>query len=113
MTAPEILGRLESCRFNFTCEAELQEGIANLLPEFLREYRLSDQDRIDFFGAGVGIEVKVSGSNSDIIRQLHRYAQSLEITALILFTTKSRHLRGLPSAINGKAVFGHIQRSMC
>lgn len=102
-----ICALLDSHRFNFQTEGELQNGIAAVLTDqripFVREHRLTGADRIDFLAAGLGIEIKVGGSLSAIIRQLHRYAQSAEITALLLVTTKASHLE-YPQSLNGKPV---------
>jgi hypothetical protein len=95
-------------RFRFGAEHELQEGIAQVLSTasiaFRREVRLSDEDRIDFLcEGGVGLEVKVDGSLAALTRQLHRYAQSAEVRALVVVTSRVR-LSALPREINGKAV---------
>jgi hypothetical protein len=100
---------LRSCRFVCTNEAELQRAIAQALESagivFQREYRLGDAGRVDFYipAGRVGIEVKVKGSPSSVIRQLHGYAGHAEIDGLILASTKASH-RGFPDAMQGKPV---------
>lgn len=88
-------------------EAELQEAIAVALThqgrEFRREVALSKQDRIDFLVGPIGIEVKVGGSRSALIRQLHRYAQHGAITQLLVITTLHK-LTALPEALNEKPI---------
>lgn len=81
-------------------EQSLQDALAAVLPH-LREYALSPEDRVDFFLDGEALEVKVSGSVSQVLRQLHRYAQHEAVTSLILVTTRMVH-RNLPSIIHGK-----------
>lgn len=106
-----IIKLVERTRFHYSSEADLQDGLALVFPNAKREYSLTPTDRIDFLADGVGIEVKTHGANTDILRQLHRYAQSEEIDALILLTTISRHKVGLPAEMNGKPVFCAIIRS--
>ena len=97
----DIIRSLHSVQFHCNSEEELQDGIAELFPSAEREVRLSGTDRIDFLIGGIGIEVKMAGSLAGVTRQLHRYAQSERVNALILVTTKHRHDM-LPSYINGK-----------
>lgn len=99
----EVLETLASARFHFQEEAELQAGIAQVLPTARREVRLNEKDRIDFLLDGIGIEVKTDGATSDVMRQLHRYANSGDISALILVTNRARH-RNVPNCIDGKPV---------
>lgn len=97
---------LHSYRFNFTSEDELQTAVEAVLNEnkieFLREFQLSKKDRIDFLIGSVGLEIKIGFSYADVIRQLHRYAQSDRIEALILLTSRLQH--SMPLEINGKTL---------
>jgi hypothetical protein len=107
-----VTAALRAQRLNFTTEAELQQGIAAALKVagviFEREVKLSSTDRIDFLLAyGLGIEVKVDGSISALLRQLHRYAQRPEIARLLVVSSLFR-LNNLPAEINGKPVAIHI-----
>ncbi len=100
----EIADCLRHARFNFNSEAELQSGVQRFLSAkytVQAEVELSRMDRIDFLIGGIGIELKVDGSRADVIRQLHRYAQSDRIEALILVTSRTRH-NDMPETINGK-----------
>lgn len=94
-------------RFHHANERELQNGIAAVLSEagfmFERERRLAPGDIIDFFLDGLGIEVKVAGSQAEVIRQLHRYAQHAEITELLLVSSRLR-LGQLPDSLRGKPI---------
>eukprot|EP01037_Dinobryon_pediforme_P011468 gene11468-11562_t len=68
--------RLKNARFILTDEKKLQAQIMERLEGYMdieREYRLSPKDVIDFFGNGIGIEVKIKGSAKEIYRQLERY----------------------------------------
>lgn len=93
----------------FPSEEALQSAIAAALAArgvpFEREVSLSRADRIDFVVLGrVGLEVKVGGALAAVTRQLHRYAQSERLAALMLVTTRTRHL-AVPSSLNGKHVW--------
>lgn len=94
-------------------EADLQVQIELRLKEheieFEREVALSDADRIDFLVAGgMGVEVKVAGSLSDLTRQLHRYALSYRVTRLMVVSTLLRH-GALPASLNHKPIeFVHL-----
>jgi len=110
MAAADVAAIAEQIRahaYAFTDERELQDGLAIVLADVAglhREHSFSPQDRIDFLlPDGVGIEVKIDGSLSDLARQVHRYAQREEITALIVVTNRLR-LAELPETINGKPV---------
>lgn len=95
-------------RYRIGSEAEFQDGLARVLEIHAivhrREYDLGPHfGRIDFFlpGLFIGIELKVKGSPSEAMRQLHRYAKSPDIQALILVTVRSR--TGFePAQINSK-----------
>lgn len=95
---------IESRRFNFVHEAELQDGIEQAFTAdgfaFTREHRLGGRDRIDFMFETIGLEVKVDGSPALVLKQLHRYAQSDEVAGLVLVTSRLRHQ--LPDRLNDK-----------
>jgi hypothetical protein len=57
---------------------------------------------------GLGIELKVDGSVAEVGRQLQRYAQSEQITTLMLVTTLRRHRTLNAATFNGKKV--HVVR---
>lgn len=105
---PEELAEvIERHQFSFGSEADLQEGIEQVLRgcgvEFRREVRLTRQDRIDFMVGRVGLEVKTGGSISALTRQVHRYAQLDEVDAIVVVAGLER-LTDLPGVINGKPV---------
>jgi hypothetical protein len=103
-----IAQALRAATFTFTSEAELQDGIALALQSaqivFTREVRLTPRNRIDFFVAGgTGIEVKVDGSLSALVRQLHRYAELENVRELVVVTSLIR-LSRLPPDLCGKPI---------
>ena len=110
MSPEAIIKALKAYNLASGTEEELQAAIAVALTNecipFRREHRLSDADRIDFIVERVGIEVKVGGSTSALIRQVHRYAQSEELDAIVVVTTRGHHQ--IPKdEINGRQVIVH------
>lgn len=107
-TTPEaVLSLLSGYTFTFTGERELQDRIDIVLGtsgmEFTREHVLSPKDRIDFLVGGVGIEVKIGGSSTGLIRQIHRYVQHDAVQSLVVVVGAAR-LAQLPAVVNGKRV---------
>lgn len=103
----ELAKLLSRTRLPSGNEAALQLAIEQALRSaevsFEREKRLSAADRIDFLAAGgIGIEAKVRYPKRAIYRQLERYAERIEVTALILVTGTAI---GVPPALNGKPIF--------
>lgn len=100
----EVLTR----RFRYQNEKELQAGIhAVLKPNHFvkREVPLSKGGIIDFFlDDGIGIEVKIGGHWSEVLRQLMGYAEASEVRGLLLFTTKCRLDNMIPTELNRKPV---------
>lgn len=106
--AARVAAVIKGQSYRYAGEGQLQEGIAGALDAagiaHQREVRLSGADRIDFLvDAGLGIEVKIAGQSAAAARQLGRYAQSGQVTELMLVTTRARH-RDLPRVIGGKPV---------
>lgn len=97
---------IEQHRFRSFDESSLQAGIELLLQEqgveFEREKRVGDC-RFDFWIEGMVVEVKIKGSVSDLLRQLHRYAE-LDLVKDLLVVTTSMRLCRLPTSILGKAI---------
>lgn len=107
-----ILTIIQSRRYRFTNEDELQRGIADTLEKcgvaFRREAILSPGERIDFLlECGVGIEVKIAYPRNMLLRQLQRYAESGHIYSLLVVTPLSR-LGHLPTPLHGKPVHGLV-----
>ena len=103
-------------------ERRLQDEIeAKLRPEtgsshsrsMRREHVLTERDRIDFLiqetvwptdaRFGIGIEVKVDGTLSELVRQLQRYAQHDLVDGLLVVSTRAR-LHAVPTTLSGKPV---------
>lgn len=112
MNAAELALLIESRLLPSRTEERLQEAISDLLTlssvEFIREARLSDQDRPDFLVGDVAIEVKISGGVSEVTRQLHRYAQHDCVKEILLVTSRMQLAR-VPSELSGKPVRVAVQ----
>jgi hypothetical protein len=98
-----VLGRR---RVRFTTEAELQDGLAQVLTleriGFDRELVLGPKDRVDFLvGGTIALEVKIGGGLAAVTRQLHRYAQHDRVQELLLVSSRLS-LANLPPTLNGK-----------
>lgn len=98
---------LELYRYDESSEDALQRGVAEALAAaelpFAREVPLTRWDRIDFLVNGIGVECKIGGSLSDLVRQLHRYAQAEQVDALVVVTTRASLAR-VPASFNGKPI---------
>jgi hypothetical protein len=99
---------LKGYRYNVGSECAFQRGVLDALTqsqiECEPEYDLGPGfGRIDLFlpKARIGIELKVKGSPSQILRQLYRYAQCPSVTSLLLITSRPR-LNPIPLFIHGK-----------
>jgi hypothetical protein len=99
---------LKTYRYSVGSEDSFQRSLEQVLLRhhisFLREHQLGPEyGRIDFYlpDRKFGIELKVKGSPSQALRQLHRYAQCPDIRALILMTARAR-LALAPATINGR-----------
>jgi hypothetical protein len=105
--AETVAGLISEYRYVIGNEREFQEGLSRVLElshvPFLREHDLGPFGRIDFFlpESEIGIELKVKGSLTAVLRQLHQYALSPGIQSLILVTTRDRLTR-VPQTLNGK-----------
>lgn len=108
MTTPslEVVTSALRARYRFIHEKELQRGIGIQLARakitYAPEVRLSDDDRIDFLIGDLGVEVKIKGSQKDVIEQLLRYAQHERIGSLLLVTTRLQHLVDFPATLHDK-----------
>jgi hypothetical protein len=89
---------IRSHRLRFGTEAQLQEDVATMLTgigmHFVRELRLSESDRIDFYLPDhcAGIECKVDGGPTPVASQLLRYAQHDDVKTLLLITSRRSHV---------------------
>jgi hypothetical protein len=101
----EVVAAIEAHRFAYVDEDELQQGLAEVLAPFgvRREVRLNARCRIDLLAGRVGIELKIGGSAAALLRQVERYAELPELDALVVVTSRVRHLQPVDEA-NGKPV---------
>ena len=92
----------------FADELRLQDAIERVLKgaehAYEREVVLAPGDRIDFLVGNIGIEVKVEGSPTEVVRQLIRYADSPRVARLVLVTARARLAARVPASINGKPI---------
>lgn len=118
MIRDRIIAALTRRRFQVTTEAKLADAIAGVLVEdgfdvrreveVIRkvEMKLTEEGRarglagsvggerigrIDFVVDRCGLELKVQGGDSEVLRQVHRYAGSGCFDELLLITTRARH----------------------
>lgn len=102
----KVIAALRSYKFRFRNEAELQNGIARVLEQegisFERERPLG-RDRVDFFAAGIAIEIKIDSSLAEVTRQLHRYSQHPDVLEVLLVTCRMLHDR-MPDKMSDKDV---------
>lgn len=101
-----LLAQLSKYKLSLNAEKILQKEIAEVLRQFqpADEFRLDDNNIIDFYlpGTGIGIEVKIKGSRKEIYKQCLRYCEFDRIKILVLVTNRSL---GFPKTINGKPCY--------
>lgn len=89
--------------YDCTDEYRLQDGCAVVLAArgfaVEREVSLSRADRIDLLVGQIGIECKVDGSPSAVVRQCLRYLNVPRIAALVLVTGRASVGRLLPNRV--------------
>lgn len=105
----DILSLFERVRFRFVSEKTLQEGIELALTKagipFVREKALSERDRPDFMiDESIALEIKTKGSIAQAIRQVNRYTEHHDVSAVVLIGTP-QWLSRMPGVIGGKPVF--------
>jgi len=96
-TANGLAGILRQYRIRFDTERKMQEDIRDILKacdiKFVRERKFPGGP-IDFLtDAGVGIECKVDGAPSAVLRQLLRYVEEGQssLKEMLLVTSKGQH----------------------
>lgn len=100
----DIRNKILKYKYPLESEKELQELLFEFVLEkegYLREYRLSSQDIVDFYQPElkIAIEVKIKGGSSEIYRQIQRYCRHESVKQVILVSSKAM---GLPDEIEGK-----------
>lgn len=102
-----LVDAIEDYRYNIQNEMDFHKGLEQAFAEahleVVHEYNLGKSGNIDFFLDGIGIEVKVKGSSSAVLRQIYKYLECDEVKEIILVTTKNTH-RGMPNELLGKSV---------
>lgn len=105
ITATDVAAAIRSFRFRYVDEDQLQEGLAGALArrgfDVQREVRLDARNRIDLMVGRVGIEVKVAGKASDVLRQCTRYLALDALDELVLVSSRVRHMHP-PQTLAGK-----------
>src|SRR5690349_10516311 len=106
-----VIGTLKSIfsrvRLPMNAEREFQDAVSRLIASegitHQREYWGTRRDRLDFFlpVSGVALELKVWSSEAALLRQLKRYADLPEVTAVVLI---SRRPWKLPETLSGKPI---------
>jgi hypothetical protein len=90
------------------CQEQMEQHFRELGIGFIREFRLDEHSRIDFYfpNSGLGLEVKAgkSWSRKKVYRQVERYTRSPEIRGVILATGRAQ---SLPALINDKPIRLH------
>lgn len=103
--AEQIAVALEGHRFRGHAERDYQRGVEQVLQargiDYLREYRLTAADRIDFLAGSVGIEVKMKAQRSLVLRQLSRYAQAEAVSSLLLVCAIAPPVGQMPEEVGG------------
>lgn len=114
MSAEQLAVLLSGYRYRGACEDDYQQSVARVLEqegvEHRREVRLSARDRIDFMVGALGVEVKMQGSTTRLLRQLGRYAEHEDVEELLLVATSTRLVRGIPERIHGVSVSAMVLR---
>lgn len=113
LSSDRLTKMLSTWKLEVLTEDRMQACLATVFEEeaieFAREVSLGKRDRIDFLVGSVGVECKVSGSDTEVLRQLGRYAECDRIGELLLVTSKASHrsLHGIE--IVGKRISVHWQ----
>lgn len=105
--AARVIQIVRSVRVDLSTEKQAQADVERVLNQagfvFAREFPLTKRDVIDFMIDGVGLELKLKGSQKkDVYRQLCRYARHTHVDSLILASNLSM---GLPTQIEGKDAY--------
>ena len=108
VNASSVAAAIGRYRFRSQKEKLLQEAIASALGQegldFKREVEVAPGSVIDFLVGDVGIEVKVTGGSTAVLRQIMRYLESDQVKSLVLITARAQSAKGFPGTIMGKEV---------
>jgi len=108
LTTESVCQALSTTPLTYSDEDSLQASIEETLTAAglpaEREVRLPGKlGRIDLMSGPIGIEVKIGGAWSTVVRQLFRYAEADQISELVLVTNRASH-NYVPAVMNGKPV---------
>lgn len=102
-TPADIAALLIGARYFWSTEYDLQDSVQTVLEQanhtVLREHILGAAGRIDFYlpGPRIGIEVKVKGQLTPLLRQAARYARHPDVDGLVIASTVARHRAAPPT----------------
>lgn len=106
----ELIRSLSRPRFDLddekACQAQIYEWLVEQFPEYRveRERKLGLADRVDFFIAGVAIDILVPPKAlGRIIMRMRRYVDNPEVTAVIVISNRPLQL---PGRIHGRPLIG-------
>lgn len=103
-----LIQLIRSARVDLSSEKRAQADVAAVLAangiDFVREFRLSESDVVDFMVKGIAVELKLKRSvgKQEVYRQLRRYARHPEVMIVVLASNLSM---GLPEQIEGKDAY--------
>lgn len=112
MVMRRVTVALERYAFRYATEEQLHRGIVEVLEKeglpFEHEKTVGE-NRYDFMlEAGVVLEVKMARSASQALRQIDRYVQATECSAVICVTTKPWKLHAQTTDERGSRVAGGV-----
>lgn len=95
-------------RFCRASERTFQDGLEQCFlaagMSFVREHRLDDRDRPDFFFSNsVAVECKVKGGVESHLRQMKRYAAHSTVAGVLLLAMRP-HGPSMPDTLNDKPI---------
>jgi len=103
----ELINILNTYRFRYASEKDLQDGIEEALQtngiDYLREASISAANRPDFLVGGIVIEVKIKGSLPALLRQISRYVEHDDVESILVIGTP-RWIPSVPKALSGKEI---------
>ena len=95
-----IITLIQSVQLGYSTEDQLQSDLHELFQrsnlDVIREFRINARDRVDFLvkakDCNIAVECKVKGSASSVMAQVARYAESDQVSEIVLVTSKRMHL---------------------
>jgi hypothetical protein len=103
----ELRKVIDTYRFRYTTEQDLQNGIEEVLRnngiDYRREESISKADRPDFLVGCIAVEVKTKGSLSALLRQIARYATHENVESILVVGTP-RWIHAIPQTLGEKEI---------